>query len=332
MHRLVCIAAVLGTAVVAVPAGAARVTFGSNLRAPATIIEAHQADSAFWPTAIAGGNWVVPADGQILRIRLRGTVLRERGAGYPLNEVHFQTLRPNGDGTMVVVLTSAPFYVPIGDDPDRITSYRPENLCAKRGDVIAFNDEGGFQYGGPGRLEPGHYDNGAPFRVFGAVEGSTTAHYSKHDGTFNGDTLYPTSVPGEELLMQVVLGTGADASEPCGGPRRHPNGRLVGPPPPAMHVIVPQKAYVSSDLTVSPAVYCNEWQGCSGIATLTHGRRALATSAFAIRGRDSGRIGFSLQREDYEALKAAPHSIWAARLTLDAGALGRFSSVIAIRH
>lgn len=40
--------------VLAAPAGAARLTLGSNLQADATVIESHGADSAFWPISVQG--------------------------------------------------------------------------------------------------------------------------------------------------------------------------------------------------------------------------------------------------------------------------------------
>src|SRR5689334_19085983 len=94
----------------AAPAHAARRIYGSSLSAPAAITETHGADTAFWPLGAPA-----PDDGQILEIRLKGTAVRQGGVD-PLNEVHFQSLRPAGDGTMVVQASTAPFYVPVGGD------------------------------------------------------------------------------------------------------------------------------------------------------------------------------------------------------------------------
>src|SRR4051812_32728111 len=106
-HRIAL--AVLAIALAAAaPAQADRKLFGSNLSAPATTSEAHGADTAFWALGERA-----PQDGQILEVRLKGSALR-RGGVDPLNEVHFQSLRPLSDGSMVVQTSSAAFYVPVG--------------------------------------------------------------------------------------------------------------------------------------------------------------------------------------------------------------------------
>lgn len=183
---------------------------GSSLKASATRAEAHQADTAFWPQRIRGGRaFRAPRDGQVLSIRLKGTALRSRMAGAPdpLNEVHFQSLVRLPDGSMRAMLTSQPFSVPIGGPRNRVTTYRPENLCIRRGGVLAFNDEGGWA--------PPWYQNGVPFRVFGRVAGSRTARYTADQGTNNGDTFRPTVRSDSELLLQFTLGTGRHLGVPC---------------------------------------------------------------------------------------------------------------------
>lgn len=196
-----------GVAVLASPAGARIITYGSTLRAPATIAEAHPVDSAFWPVAAPAGRRVrAPRTGQILAIRLKGTALRQHGRN-PVDEVHFQHLRPRSRGRMLVLQTSQPFDVPIGGPRNTISTFRPENLCVRRGDVIAFNDEGGFV--------PSLFPSGTPFRVFGRVAGARTARYTKGGGTLNGATLAPTVRSREELLMGLELGTGARVSGAC---------------------------------------------------------------------------------------------------------------------
>jgi hypothetical protein len=132
----------------AAPAGAEMLTLGSNLEADATLIESHGADSAFWPVAIRGAQAAMPEDGQVVSVTLKGTVYREKRAAQPLNMIFFQSLVPEGaGGAMRVWLSSGPFHLPI-DEPNAITTYRPENLCVKKGGYVAFNDLGGFKYGG----------------------------------------------------------------------------------------------------------------------------------------------------------------------------------------
>lgn len=200
---LVLVALLLATA----PADARRRVLGSSLTASATRVEAHQADTAFWPTRIRGRSFRAPADGQVLAIRLKGTVLKRRGAPDPLNEVHFQSLQPLRGGRVRALLTSQPFSVPIGGARDQVTTYRPENLCVVKGGVVAFNDEGGWM--------PPWYQQGAPFRVFGRVPGSRTARYTANNNTNNSDVFRPTVRRDSELLLQYVLGTGGDMSGAC---------------------------------------------------------------------------------------------------------------------
>lgn len=310
--------------VLAAPASAARLTLGSDLRADATIIESHGADSAFWPIAIRGEQAMMPEDGQVLSVTLKGTVYRERGAAQPLNMIFFQSLVPEGvGGAMRVWLSSSPFFLPI-DEPNAITTYRPENLCVKKGGYVGFNDLGGFKYGGSltAPLDHDHYHDGADFQIWGAVPTSATAHYTADNATKNGDILTPwTHQPhtpgtpsgkidrGEEILMRYVIATGEDRSEPCGGPRRHADGSLVEPKP-FMHVITPQRAYVTRDRRFAPNVYCHGPEKCVGVGEVTHrGRRpynrtwVVARAPFEIAPASSGRINMRMTRRGFRTLQ-----------------------------
>lgn len=77
----------------------------------------------------------------------------------------------------------------------------------RRGDVIAFNDEGGFV--------PSVFQAGAPFRVFGRVSGARTARFTGAGATGNGATMAPKVRSRQELLMQLKLGTGAQEGGAC---------------------------------------------------------------------------------------------------------------------
>ena len=326
------------------PALAARLTLGSDLKAPASLIEAHGADTAFWPMKVGGSAFRIPVGGQILEVRVKGTVLSERGAASPANMIHFQSLDPaQPDGSRKVFLTSQPFYLPV-DQPNVVTTFRPENLCVRTGGSVTFNDIGGFHWGGSldAPLDLRHYNNGAPFQIFGADRDSATARYTANDGTGNGATLSPatanqsdgapagTVMQGRELLMQVVLATGQDRSEPCGGPRRHPDGSLVVAPP-AMHVVLPQRAYVSHERSVRPLFYCAGPQPCRGTGRLVRDGRTLATGTIDVGPAATARIPMRLTAHDYRALLSAPGDEQAVRLVLDGtGGLGTFTGVIKI--
>jgi len=334
-----CVLPALILALTAAPASADKLTLGSDLRADASVTEAHQADTAFWATSIAGRSAAVPEDGQLLSIKVKGTVLKD-GSIDPLNDVHFQSLdAPQGDGTQKVWLTSAAASIPVGQ-PNTISTFTPENLCIHKGGSVAFNDEGGWAWGGSytAPLDYAHYKQGAPFVVFGAAPGSSTAQFSKNNGTMNGAILDPVSSEGavrqgQELLMQYVLATGDDRSQACGGPRRHPDGVLVRTTQaPAMHVIVPQRAYVPKTRSFKVAFYCAARGACSGTASILYKGRVLAKAPFTAQAASSGRVFLRLTQKDYRALDTAKRNERLVKMILADPSRGTFSGAIKIGH
>jgi hypothetical protein len=184
-------------------ASAGMIAFGSKLTAPANKIEAHPVDAVFWHKAFPNGRNVrAPARGKVATIKLKGNVVR-RGGVDPVTLFHFQILHPQPDGKVQVSLTSGPFHVPVGGDQNRITTYHPINLCAKKGDWVAFNDVGGYK--------PGAYPNGSPFRIFSSVPNASTWFFSQGGATNNHAIFKGSTHQGEELLMRMVLLTGDDA-------------------------------------------------------------------------------------------------------------------------
>lgn len=270
---------------VAAPAHAARITLGSDLKAPAAVTLSQGADTAYWATTLGGKTLTVPVDGQVVQVRVKGSAIREAGAANdPATMVHFQSLSPAGEnGSRQVFLTSAPAFLPV-DSPDAISTFSPENLCVRKGGSVAFNTIGGFMWGGSldAPLNSNQYLHGTPWRIFAASPRATTAWYSKDNGTKNGNTLTPrggrtaregygATMRGRELLMQVVVATGMDRSEPCGGPRRHPDGTLVEPKKHELRVAGgdEQRPYVTRDRRFTTGVYCETpGQTCVGKAIL----------------------------------------------------------------
>jgi hypothetical protein len=315
----------------AAPANAEKITLGSDLSGTAasriddtTLIEAHGADTAFWPLTNKSTAFTIPADGQVLSVKIKGTVFKEKGAADPANLIHIQSLlSAAADGSRQVYLTSQDFYLPI-DQPNTVSTFQPENLCVKQGGSVAFNNIGGFKYGGSlnAPLDDDHYLNGAPFAVFAAAADSSMARFTSDEGTKNGATVSPNTANqapgkpvgqtyrGKELLMQVVVATGDDRSEPCGGPRRHPDGTLVdnGPDPSYMKVVTaggkPQRPYVTKDRKLQVGVYCGGEANpvCNGTATLAIGKRVIATVPFSIKTMSTGRIPMRLSAKDFRTL------------------------------
>lgn len=344
----------------AASANADKLTIGSDLQENAanslgdsSLIEAHGADTAFWPLTVDGSQFTIPADGQVLSVKLKGTVFKEKGAADPANLIHIQTFTPAaGDGTRQVYLTSQDFYLPI-DQPNTVTTFTPENLCVKQGGTVAFNNIGGFKFGGSldAPLDNNHYLSGAPFAVFGANSTSSMARFTSDEGTKNGATVSPQTAnqqpgapvgqtnPGKELLMQIVVGTGDDRSEPCGGPRRHPDGSLVqtGPDPSYMKVVTsggkPQQPYVTKDRKFQIGVYCGGEANpvCAGTSTLAIGKRVIATAPFSIAMMKTGRIAMKLSAKDFKKLDKSKSRTLKTVFTLTT-AFGTYTSNITLKR
>ncbi|MCW2968703.1 MAG: hypothetical protein JWM71_2475 [Solirubrobacteraceae bacterium] len=341
----------------AAPAHAAQITLGSDLSAPATITETHGTDTAFWPITVAGQSFTIPEDGQVLSVKVKGAVLKQQGAADPATLIHIQSLEPAAtDGSRQVYLSSQGFDMPIAQPGastaaiNQVTTFTPENLCVHKDGAVAFNDIGGFRYGGSldAPIDPDvtHYPNGAPFQIFAAVPSSTTARFSANDQTKNGDVLSTSTANqndaagpvgminrGEELLMQVVLATGDDRSQSCGGPRRNPDGSLVvhTPPPTAMH-IRDQKAYVSSNRSLAPTAFCPSGvPSCVGTATLTYKGKKIASAKFTAPSAKTAHIPMKLTPAAYKTMKKAKGSALRVTFTI-VTSIGTYTQLITIRH
>jgi hypothetical protein len=296
-------------------ASAAVTTFGSPLSVPATLNTSENlgyygtftpvppnpeapnglfhtshfgADTVLWNTASAVGDPRSPATGQALKVSLEGCAKPASGGASPLTQIHFQDITPLADGGARVNISSQPFDIPVcgrgGASGSTVTSYVPINLCVARGDYVGFNDEGGYV--------ENVFRSGVPYQVIGAVAGSRMNSFLRNNGTGNGATIssHDTSPndgffsnPNEELMMQVTLGTGPDATHICSG------GTAGLPPPPPPLRLVAQTDGVNHGGMVSVAMYCRSAQGCTGLASLSP-----TGSLTGYSGRGYGRANFSL--------------------------------------
>jgi hypothetical protein len=253
-------------------ASAAVFHFGSNLSHPDTVSQQSPVDTTWWHALLAPFSAVsstgtgptvpvAPADGQIVEVTVRGHVGSPSPgtAPYPPQPINFQDLRPRPDGSVQVVTSSQTFTLP---NADGVYTYLPTDLCVNQGDFVGFSDRGGFN----AQTAP----NGIPFEVFAAVTGSTSNKFSKHAGVMNGAILTPTPFPGVELLMQMALATGADATALCKGGTAGPVGQ------------VPTQTDKVTGGTVGVTLACNSTFPCVGTAALVfpypgaHGARAAA--------------------------------------------------------
>jgi hypothetical protein len=221
-------------------AGAAITTFGSSLRARATLTTndlayagintpygrgvvhtAHfGADTALWNRRVSAGAAAAPAAGQVVRVSIVGCAVRARSGPPPLTQIHFQALAPVRGGGKRVLLTSQGFDLPVcgqrGAGGRTISTYRPAGLCVDRGDFIGFNDEGGFV--------ENFYRAGVPYKVIGRARGAMLDSYIMPDSTGNGALFSPATVGaaagfatsrGQELLLRATLATHGDAVSYC---------------------------------------------------------------------------------------------------------------------
>jgi hypothetical protein len=225
INRARAAAIAVAAAFLALPAAghAAVMTLGSDLSKPADIVEAHGADAAFWNTQIGGRPGAMPADGQVIAVRVKGVVVDDpRRPQNPDPQFHFQVLHPITSGRqMRVMLSSAPFRLPLvrdgSNDIQQVSTYAPVNLCVQKGDYVDFNDIGGSEWSW-GRYPTGAPIDGMHVLAFATAPDSTVGFYSKNNGTnINSEWTPAAFKSSQELLMQTKLVTGPDATDICPG-------------------------------------------------------------------------------------------------------------------
>ena len=304
--RTLWVAALAAVAVLALPAGAraAVTTFGSPLNVAATkdtaanlnyagtnaiqngtgvvIHNDHDgADTALWNLTMPhGAHAGAPAGGQITAVRLEGCAEPAAGGPAPLTQIHFQALTPISGGGVHVDVTSQALNIPTCGagkaTPRTVTTYRPINMCVNRGDIVDFNDEGGFN--------PAYYPSGVHYRVIGAVGTATMDSFIANNGTNNGTTFTPSEVaptsgfagnPHEELLLQSTLATGVDATSLCPGGLHGDPGMPGGKPALAFGQAT---AGINHDGYVPIALYCALiGRPCRGTLKIVAGGRTLGS-------------------------------------------------------
>jgi hypothetical protein len=253
------------------------------------------ADTAIWNSTKGNTSSSVPATGQALKIALEGCAVPASGGPAPLTQIHFQDISPLSGGGAKVNITSQGFEIPVcgqgGVSGSTVTTYEPTNLCVSQGDYVTFNDEGGYV--------ENVYRNGVPYEVLGRIAGATTDSFIKNDGTGNGAVMSASetgamegfaSNPGEELMMQVTLGTGSDARYVCGG------GTKDAPPVLPAIDVHPQTDGINHERIVSVAIFCRLTPSCSGVATLMLGGKRVSTRqvSFSVPGGTTSHLSIRL--------------------------------------
>jgi hypothetical protein len=197
---------------VAIPSASVARLFHVGTLGAATVSYARPVDTVFWSTTQANGaSTTVPSVGQVRVVRVRGCARPGNGGQSPVTQIHFQTLASRGGDAVSVRATSQPLNMPVcgrGASAGTVTTFHPLYLCARPGDYVAFNDEGGFGAGFP---------HGVRYKVFGAATGAVTDAFTKAGGTSNGAAFTGAELAGVHLLLNYVLGTGHNARPFCRG-------------------------------------------------------------------------------------------------------------------
>lgn len=222
-RRAIAVAATATGLLVLVPAtaGAKLVSFGSTLTARASVKQARQADTAYWQTKFAGGRSPrSPVSGQIKSVKIKGTARSNWKLGSPIGGermFHLQVLRRQSGGRWKIIVTTQPFYLPGKSSPSQtVSTFRPINFCALKGDYVVFNTVGGWDAIAD---RSGPYPDGTPLQIFSRTTGSAVAEYTKAGGTNNGNVITAKTGPGKgrELLMRMTVGTGKNGTGLCKG-------------------------------------------------------------------------------------------------------------------
>ena len=159
------------------------------------------------------------------------------------------------------------------------------------------------------------------------MPGSTTDSFIKGGGTGNGAILSPSYVSTmdgfasnqyAELMLQVRLGTGPDATHMCpGGTKGAP--AVLGPV-----TVFHQTVGVNSRGVIAVGIYCRPPAGCSGVATLSAtGREASKASyghtSFSLPGNRTSHVPIRLSSRMIRLLRTHRGGVRAVLSALVAG-------------
>lgn len=298
-------------------AHAATQTFGSSLQAPASVADAHQADTASWQPSLMS-----PASGQIKAIRLKGKANLDPGGRGPGGETmwHLQALKRQVDGTFLITRTSQPFFVPGTGDAQQVSTYSPTDFCISAGEFLAFNTVGGWD---GIRDQTGPYPMGTPLQIFARAPGQVVSQFEGADKTNNGDVMRPNSMREAELLMQAVVGTDVDAVTHCPGGRIASDGSVApvggfgggagagpGTPTAAQRLTIPSKQRIRMTRkgSISVAVFCQPGLGrCQGkltvLSTGSSRRKSFGARSFSVGPKSNGKVKLTLGKAGRAAFK-----------------------------
>jgi hypothetical protein len=203
-RRAACALAVgISVFLVAPVAASADTIVGSTLSTAPTVTKEATADSVYWMQTLAdGSSAAMPVAASVKSITVRGYWT---GAGMP--QIAFQVLRPQPDGSLLVVATSQLW--PLSKEPGTYT-FTPAGMTVQPEDFIGLATIGGN------------------FVIGASVAGASTNDFTGHNQDMNGDFIRPTKVESNvELDLQVDLVPTASIVE-----KPPPPPKEEKPPPP----------------------------------------------------------------------------------------------------
>ena len=281
------LAAIAAIAIAPASAAAGQVTFGSDLAGTPDVMDnSHLAD--YLSFNVSGYNsHKSPVSGEILAVRVKGKI-QPHQEGYDREEMnlfHTQVLRDNGNNNFTVESSSQHLYFPVGGSENDVHTFVPSVQCVKAGQYVDFNHIGGWDGQGIG---------GTRYQIWQNDPSSVMNWYEQDNGTnigstwnanrqVNGNTgqevvsnpQHGRPYAGRELMMQVVVGTGWDASNLC-------EGGLKGFEYSGVE-IVEQTFTVRDDGIAKARLTCGSGRGfCEGVARLTVDGTEIGSGNFKI--------------------------------------------------
>ncbi len=293
--------AIAGLALLPAAASADRVTIGSDLSGtPDVLDDSHLADYLTFNVSPKNSHQA-PVSGQILEVRIKGKIHPHTDPNREnMNLFHTQVLRPNADGTFTVDSSSQHMFFPVGGSENDVHSFVPSVQCIKQGQYVDFNHIGGWDGKGIGI--------GTRYQIWKNDNTSVMNWYEHDNGTNIGATFRPNrQVNGatgqevmsnpqhgrpysRELMMQVVVGNGFDASNLC-------EGGLQGFEYSGVEVI-PQTFTVRDDGLGHARIACTSGRGfCEGTARLEYEGVVLGQAPFQINRSITTNIDIPLSSE-----------------------------------
>jgi hypothetical protein len=279
---------------------------GSDLSGSAGVAIQRTEDTALAQLQAPGGEPTAPHGGQVLAIRVTGCSQHDNVPQAPETRLFVQVLKPQGDGSNLVVSSSQPFALPIcgrgGADHGTLSTFSPSDQCISRGDRV------GVVVGG----QTQGYPNGTQYFIARSSPGASLGAFSGNGQTVNGSRFTLAPLADTELLMQAAIGSGADSPSGCtsdapeggggGGGGGGGSGRTA---PTASSLVVAKPATATRRGKATVAIGCKLPAGdtCRFALVLFRGKARVGTVAGAVPGGEARALPLRLNKAGKAALR-----------------------------